>query len=95
VDADDFGLDADELASALAELGIETRRYYAPPVHEMRAYRTIKNSDRDLSVTKWASRSALSLPMWSELPVEVVESVIDAIHRIQHRAGAYRGPSRP
>ena len=39
IDADEFGLDADAAAEMLAREGIETRRYYSPPVHAMKAYR--------------------------------------------------------
>ena len=39
VDPDAFGLDADSLGEALAAVGVETRRYYSPPVHTMGAYR--------------------------------------------------------
>jgi dTDP-4-amino-4,6-dideoxygalactose transaminase len=82
VDADDFGLDADELSSSLAALGIETRRYYSPPVHEMQAYRRV-NGHGDLTVTQWAARSALSLPMWSEMSVDVPSSVASLVRRIR------------
>jgi dTDP-4-amino-4,6-dideoxygalactose transaminase len=85
VDAGLFGLDPDELASTLAALGIETRRYYSPPVHKMRAYRGVKNGNRNLGVTEWAARSALTLPMWSEMPVHVPEYVSLAIARAGRR----------
>ena len=40
VDADGYGLDAAHRGrAALRREGIETRRYYSPPVHAMRAYR--------------------------------------------------------
>lgn len=85
VEAYDFGLDADELSSTLGALGIETRRYYSPPVHEMEAYRGAKNGHGDLTVTQWAARSALSLPMWSEMSVDVPSRVADLVRRIRHR----------
>src|SRR5262249_49093658 len=63
VDADGFGRTADELSRSLAAQGIETRRYYAPPVHRMQAYRA--NASARLPVTDRASEQAISLPLWS------------------------------
>jgi dTDP-4-amino-4,6-dideoxygalactose transaminase len=94
VDADAFGIDADGLASALAALGIETRRYYSPPVHRMRAYRTATNGHVDLSTTEWVSRDVLSLPMWSEMPEDGPARVAGAIRRIRARLEA-RAPRDP
>jgi dTDP-4-amino-4,6-dideoxygalactose transaminase len=85
VEADDFGLNADELSSTLGALGIETRRYYSPPVHEMEAYRGTKNGSGDLTVTQWAARRVLSLPMWSEMSVDVPSRVASAVRRIRRR----------
>jgi dTDP-4-amino-4,6-dideoxygalactose transaminase len=85
VEEDDFGLDPDGLASALAAVGIETRRYYSPPVHKMRAYRAIPSIDDDLSITAWAARSALTLPMWSEMPDDVPQHVAELVRRIRAR----------
>jgi dTDP-4-amino-4,6-dideoxygalactose transaminase len=85
VEANDFGLDADQVASALAAVGIETRRYYSPPVHEMQAYRGTRNGHADLSVTEWAARSALTLPMWSQMPYDVPRRVAEVVRRISRR----------
>ena len=83
VDPDMFGLDAAGLAEALEVEGIETRRYYAPPVHAMRAYRSTAGSNGELEVTDWASASVLSLPLWSEITKEQVTGVAWAISKIQ------------
>ena len=45
VDEARFGMDADALQRALKAEGIDTRRYYSPPVHAMRAYRTVTVSN--------------------------------------------------
>ncbi len=42
IDPEECGLDADALAAALRLDGIETRRYYAPPVHAMHAYASLR-----------------------------------------------------
>ena len=55
IDADAFGLDADAVAEGLRRQGIETRRYYSPPVHAMRAYRQPGAEPWTLPVTGWAA----------------------------------------
>jgi dTDP-4-amino-4,6-dideoxygalactose transaminase len=81
VEADVFGLDADCLARALSAEGIETRRYYAPPVHRQRAYRAIGAAD--LPVTVWAASRVLTLPMWEEMTEAQVSTVAGAVRRIR------------
>jgi dTDP-4-amino-4,6-dideoxygalactose transaminase len=83
VDPDAFGIDADGLSAALAAVGIETRRYYSPPVHEMRAYRSSHVADGGLPNTVAAARCALTLPMWSEMSEQTVVRVVEAVERIR------------
>jgi dTDP-4-amino-4,6-dideoxygalactose transaminase len=83
VEADDFGVDASGLAGGLEAVGVQTRRYYDPPVHAMRAYRSLGVRGR-LPVTETFAPKVLSLPMWSEMPRGAVDRVADSIERI-HR----------
>lgn len=83
VDDQTFGLNADHLADALRAEGIETKRYYSPPVHRMVAYRSVKGSSRPLPVTERAAEQALTLPLWSGMSGEHVFRVAAAIHGIQ------------
>jgi dTDP-4-amino-4,6-dideoxygalactose transaminase len=87
VDPDLFELDADRLHVVLGAEGIETKRYYSPPVHRMRAYRT-RGSDPVLPVTDSASARALTLPLWIGMTVNDVELVATAIRRVQGRPAA-------
>lgn len=82
VDPDVFGRDADWLAHALAAEGIETRRYYSPPVHEMRAYRRAPATNGSLRVTESAASRVLTLPMWSDMFEEDVGLVVLAVQRL-------------
>lgn len=86
VDGEVFGMPAANLAGALAAEGIETRRYYSPPVHSMRAYRYLNGAGRQLPVTEAVAAQVLTLPLWSEMGEEQVSRVGEAIARI-HRAG--------
>src|SRR5262245_4894567 len=89
VEPEGFGMSAGRLAGALGAVGVETRRYYSPPVHRMEAYRHMASTNGNLQVTQQASERVLTLPMWSDMSDAHVERVADAIFRI-HRIGADR-----
>lgn len=82
VDGDRYGLDAAGLAGALAAEGIETRRYYAPPVHAMSAYRYLAGGHGPLRVTEEAAARVVSLPLWADMSDEDVLAVAEAVRRI-------------
>lgn len=84
VDPSEFGLDADHLHDVLGAEGIETKRYYSPPVHRMKAYRT-RGSDPTLPITEVASARALTLPLWVGMSVNDVELVATTIRRAPAR----------
>ena len=81
VDPDGFGVDAACLGRSLAAEGIDTRRYYSPPVHTHRAYRDLPPAY--LPVTDRVARRALTLPLWSEMSEDHVARVAAAVARIQ------------
>jgi len=78
---EDFGMSRDALAERLAEKGIETRKYFFPPVHRTKAYweKYGKRYDDKLPVTNRLSGEALSLPMWSHMPEGVADLVCEEI----------------
>lgn len=83
VEPEAFGVSADGLARALEAEGIETRRYYAPPVHRMRAYRWATAGNGHLPVTAWASERVITLPLWAGMSEEHVGRVAEALGRIR------------
>lgn len=83
VDRHRFGITAAELAAALAAEGIETRRYYAPPVHSMQAYRGLAVANGHLPVTDNAVTRVLTLPLFNGMSDEDVDGVAAAIRRIR------------
>src|SRR5918996_3877484 len=87
VDPDGFGLDASGLQRALAAEGIESRRYYSPPVHAMGAYRYLSASSGDLPVTDSAASRVITLPMWTGMTDRHVARVADAVGRIGRFVG--------
>ncbi|MCI0633987.1 MAG: DegT/DnrJ/EryC1/StrS family aminotransferase [Actinobacteria bacterium] len=83
VGAEQFGLRADELGEALAAVGIDTRRYYAPPVDAMKAYRSLVSGNDGLPVTEAAASRVLTLPLWSDMDPAIVDRIVDAVARIR------------
>jgi dTDP-4-amino-4,6-dideoxygalactose transaminase len=90
VEPDRFGLDAEAVAKALAAEGIETKRYYAPPVHRQTAYRSLVGSNGHLPTTDAAAARVLTLPMWSDMTTDQIVRVARALGRIQSFLG--QGP---
>jgi len=86
VDAGAFGLARDELADALADENIETRRYYDPPIHRQTAYRQFASTKANLQHTDRMAASVLCLPIWSSMEDSVVSDVCLAIERAHELA---------
>jgi dTDP-4-amino-4,6-dideoxygalactose transaminase len=82
VDETGFGLDADGLALALKAEGIDTRRYFSPPVHQMAAYRSLRGANSHMPVSEAIAASVLTLPMWDGISDEQVGRVAKAVRRI-------------
>jgi len=92
VDPQAFGLDRDDLASALAAEGIPTRKYYWPPAHRQTAYSGLVSVAGDLEVTDKVSANILSLPIFSHMKEADVERICRAVKLI-HRQSAAIGAS--
>ena len=75
------GLNADDLSLALRAVGIETRRYYDPPVHRMRSYRFLRGASQALPVTDFAAGRALSLPLWTGMGSNEIERIASVVGR--------------
>lgn len=68
----------DALASRLAGLGIQTKRYFRP-LHAMPLFERWRRPDDDLSDTEWVSEHVLCLPIFNDLTEDDVDRVCDAI----------------
>lgn len=86
IDAERFGVDRDRLRVALRAEGIDTRAYFAPPVHRHQAYRHLEPVD--LPVTDAVAAGAVSLPMFRDLTDDAVDRVVDTVARIAASAEA-------
>jgi dTDP-4-amino-4,6-dideoxygalactose transaminase len=83
IDAEGFGIDATAVAEGLGADGIETRRYYSPPVHAMRAYRHSGTHAATLPTTEWAAARVLTLPLWVGMTDAQVSGIAGAITRLR------------
>jgi dTDP-4-amino-4,6-dideoxygalactose transaminase len=82
IDREAFGMDAAAVARALAAEGVQTRRYYAPPVHRQRAYRSLVPANGPLPVTDLAAARVLTLPLWTGMTDAQVDGVGRALARL-------------
>lgn len=74
-----FGLNREELGKALVKENIMTKRYFYPPIHELKPY---KQYASDLSKTKFVSRRVLSLPIHNDMKPETAVKIAKTIHQI-------------
>jgi dTDP-4-amino-4,6-dideoxygalactose transaminase len=81
-----FGLTSGQLQRALKAEGIDSRRYYHPPIHRQQAYAHLP-LDRQLPVTDGLADRLLTPPLYSHMTVEQVLGVADAVRGI-HAHGA-------
>jgi dTDP-4-amino-4,6-dideoxygalactose transaminase len=86
VEHDTFGIDGAMLQRALATDGIDSRRYYAPPIHQQQAYAGRWATPRPLPVTDMLAASVLSPPLWSHMSDRDIEIIATAILRIHEHA---------
>jgi dTDP-4-amino-4,6-dideoxygalactose transaminase len=82
IDPDTFGMDAARVALALQAEGVQTRRYYFPPVHRQRAYRSLVPANGPLPVTDLVATRVLTLPLWTGMTDQQVDGVGHALARL-------------
>ncbi|MFM8238631.1 MAG: DegT/DnrJ/EryC1/StrS family aminotransferase, partial [Actinomycetota bacterium] len=80
VDPEGFGCSRDVLARALAAEGIDTRKYFSPPVHRQRAYADLPPAH--LPVTDAVAARVLSLPIYPALGDDDLERIAAAVTAI-------------
>jgi dTDP-4-amino-4,6-dideoxygalactose transaminase len=84
-DPAELGMTADQLAWALAAEGVDTRRYFYPPVHRQQAYRSLPH-ERDLPVTDLVAGQVLTLPLWAHMTDGTMRRLADTVIRLQEWA---------
>jgi dTDP-4-amino-4,6-dideoxygalactose transaminase len=80
-----FAMSRDTLAEALSAEGIETKKYFYPPVHKQKLYAPFDGPQQaGLDRTNFITDGILSLPMYELLPEPTVEGIANAILRFWH-----------
>jgi dTDP-4-amino-4,6-dideoxygalactose transaminase len=69
--------------------GIDSRRYYYPPIHRQKAYADVP-VETDLPVTELVAESVLTPPLYSHMTEEQVRRVATAVRSIGENASAVR-----
>jgi dTDP-4-amino-4,6-dideoxygalactose transaminase len=76
----DYLLSRDELYNRLKENNIYARRYFYPLISDMPMYRGLSSASKsNLSVAELISQQVLCLPIYPELDLNVVQTIIDII----------------
>ena len=84
-----FGLDVPTLDAALAAEGVDTRRYFFPPVHRQRAYAHL-GVPPVLPVTDAVAPCVLTLPLWTHMDDDTVRGLADLVVRCHESADVIR-----
>lgn len=95
VDPAALGLDVPDLTAALSAEGIDSRRYFFPPIHRQKAYADLP-ADLDLSVTEDVCTRVITPPLWSAMTTADVERLAALVTRLhEHAAQVRRRLGRP
>ena len=89
LDRSAFGLDGAQLGAALKADGIDTRRYYYPPIHQQKAYAGLPQT-RSLPITEDIAERVLTVPLWSHMTEDDVTRIADAVGRVYAHASVVR-----
>jgi len=73
----------DDVRAKLKAQGIQTKRYFYPPLHEQTLFQRVecRRSDR-MKQTMVASREALALPLYSHMTLDQLDSVCEAVESL-------------
>jgi dTDP-4-amino-4,6-dideoxygalactose transaminase len=89
VDERQYGLDVVTLGTALRAEGVDTRRYFFPPVHHQDAYSYLGEPPA-LPVTDALAPRVLTLPLWTHMDDGTVRALADLVIRCHESATAVR-----
>lgn len=85
IDEDEFGCSRDYLYEELKTYNVFTRRYFYPLITDYACYQHVSLTD-SLKNARLVSNRILTLPIYSELPLEDVEKICDLILHIREQA---------
>ena len=85
----ELGLDVPALTAAFTAEGIDSRRYFFPPIHQQKAYAGDPDQP-DLPVTDDLSRRVITPPLWSSMTTAEVERLADLVVALHDNAERVR-----
>ncbi len=88
VTPEEFGMNRDDLARALAEEHIATKKYFYPPLHRLAAFQP--KTEPSLPVTDHVSDRVLSLPIHNVMRMQDVDAIAERVALIQANAPEVR-----
>lgn len=73
----------DEVYAALYEAGIQTKRYFHPPLHEQKVFQQLPHRvSRTLQQTIKTSQEGLALPLYSDMGMDQLDTVCQAVETL-------------
>jgi len=84
-----YGLNVEMLAAALSAEGVDSRRYFYPPVHRQDAYAYL-GEPPTLPVTDAIAPRVITLPLWTQMDDATIHVLADLIIRCHESAAAVR-----
>ncbi|MBI5159758.1 DegT/DnrJ/EryC1/StrS family aminotransferase [Candidatus Micrarchaeota archaeon] len=82
INEEKFGVGRNEVYEALKKENIASKKYFHPPVHQQKAYRT----GETMLNTEKISNSVLCVPIYSKMTDETINGVCKAVAQIQNYA---------
>ena len=78
VDKNVFGISRDDIYNILLKNGVVARKYFYPLVNDFECYKDVYDSS-DTPTAKYISDNVLTLPMYSDLDLCIVNNICDLI----------------
>lgn len=75
----------ERIQELLTDRGIQSKRYFHPPLHKMTSYNFLNVPEASLPNTERISNESLALPFYSDMPKGEIAVVIDALREILKR----------
>jgi dTDP-4-amino-4,6-dideoxygalactose transaminase len=85
----EFGLDVPQMTAALAAEGIDSRRYFFPPIHRQKAY-AATSGHGPLDVTDDLAQRVISPPLWSAMTAHMVTRLAEVVVMLHENAAEVR-----
>jgi dTDP-4-amino-4,6-dideoxygalactose transaminase len=77
IDETEFGISRDQLHEALTRENVQTRKYFYPPLHRQKLYKDCRRGA--MTHTDHVSSRILNFPIYSSLPDDAVEAIVERI----------------